>query len=68
MPGIKPDGTFRFEDIPQGKYLLEMTAYNDAYEKLGTADRNIIVEPMKGGRSDEPMVLDDFEIGSEDVQ
>jgi thiol-disulfide isomerase/thioredoxin len=60
---IKPDGTFRLEDIPTGTYTLTIAA-NQAKESrrgtletLGALQRTVAVPAMPGGRSDEPLDL-----------
>jgi len=59
----KPDGTFRFEDVPTGAYqllvILKKTPADSenglAADPIATARRDIKVSEMPGGRSDEPL-------------
>jgi hypothetical protein len=58
---VRPDGSFRADDVPAGTYDLEASFYppndtnRDWNHPLGTADTVVIVPPMAGGRSDEAL-------------
>ena len=56
---LRPDGTFRVEDVPAGRYILKLP-----FEGLSRGTREgrqafarseVIVPEMPGGRSDEPL-------------
>ncbi|NUN95405.1 MAG: hypothetical protein HUU16_04470 [Candidatus Omnitrophica bacterium] len=59
----EPDGSFRFEDIPEGTYNLIFTVLDPTSpdqmmgKAMGTLRTEITVPPMEGGRSDEPLDL-----------
>ncbi|HEY1683946.1 MAG TPA: carboxypeptidase-like regulatory domain-containing protein [Tepidisphaeraceae bacterium] len=59
---VEPDGSFKAEDIPAGKYSLNAQFYpsdvqqtNSWNHPLGNASKRIEVPTMPGGRSDEPL-------------
>ncbi len=56
---LRPDGTFRIEDVPAGRYILKLP-----FEGLSRGTREgrqafarteVVVPEMAGGRSDEPL-------------
>jgi hypothetical protein len=58
---VRPDGAFRMEDVPAGKYQLSIVARTSAADPnaglLGIASRDFIIPEMPGGRSDKPLDL-----------
>ena len=60
---IKPDGTFRVEDVPPGTYTLTIaanwanTSRGGILETLGVVGRTVDVAVMPNGRSDQPLDL-----------
>ncbi|HSZ58819.1 MAG TPA: sigma-70 family RNA polymerase sigma factor [Tepidisphaeraceae bacterium] len=59
---IGPDGTFHLDDIPAGKYTMLIAYWNSSndsryLETIGELERKITVDPMPGGRNDEPLDL-----------
>lgn len=62
---INPDGTFRVEDVPAGKYELRMSVFEPPTsgrccgwgELIGRVSHEFEVPEMPGGRSDEPLDL-----------
>jgi hypothetical protein len=58
---VRPDGAFRMEDVPAGKYQLSIIARTSAADPnaglLGIASRDFIIPEMPGGRRDEPLDL-----------
>ena len=56
---LRPDGTFRIEDVPAGRYVLELPfrggAGGDSSERLAFARVDVVVPEIPGGRSDEPL-------------
>jgi hypothetical protein len=66
---VRPDGRFRIEDVPAGKYRLQ--AYLNEPGRgvpgicgpgVGSFDTEITVPEMPGGRSDEPIDLGTIEL------
>ncbi len=63
---LEADGTFRAEDVEAGAYTL-LIVLNEpprdpfrvgiGHEVIATAQREVVVPPMPGGRSDEPLNL-----------
>ncbi len=61
---VEPDGTFRIEDIAAGTYeiliILNKRPVNEGglgHEPLASIRREVVVPPIPGGRSDEPLDL-----------
>ena len=56
--GIGPDGSFRFDDVPEGVYRLR-TDVRAGFEREPASryDRIVVVPPVPGGQSDEPLDL-----------
>ncbi len=61
---IDKDGRFRIEDVPPGKYALEITVNSDTYPQvrgaeamIGLEKRTVIVPEAKDTRTDEPVDL-----------
>lgn len=58
---IGPDGTFRLEDVPAGKYTMTVVYWKVSHsryiDKIGDLHRTLTVDPMPGGRSDELLDL-----------
>jgi len=65
---LEPDGSFRVEDIPAGKYNLRIYAQEpsaDGFprgEMIGSLKHTFEVPEMPGGRSDEPLDLGTLEL------
>ena len=58
---INPDGSFRVEDVPEGKYNLDISVYEPPAARqcgfgdlIGSARHSFEIEQMPSGRSDEP--------------
>ncbi|MCA9135813.1 MAG: carboxypeptidase regulatory-like domain-containing protein [Planctomycetales bacterium] len=67
---VQADGTFRVEDVPEGKYTMsvvalasEATADYAKHEQIGLATLEVDVPEMPSGRSDDPL-----DVGSLEVQ
>lgn len=63
---IKPDGSFRLEDVPEGEYDLMISVYEESLDnrgfqqrgkRLGSIRKQITIDPIPGGRSDKPLDL-----------
>ncbi len=58
---IHDDGAFRIEDVPAGQYVLTLPfqgrTNSDESGLLATAQRDVTVPGIPGGRSDEPLEL-----------
>ena len=60
---VGPDGSFRVDDVPAGKYRLSVSVpqppsgNQNRYVLLGAAEHAFEVPAMPGGRSDEPLDL-----------
>jgi peroxiredoxin len=56
---VRPDGNFRIEDVPSGRYVLEVasrgTMGGDPSRSLAFARADVQVPEITGGRSDEPL-------------
>jgi peroxiredoxin len=56
---IRPDGVFRIEDVPSGRYVLSLTyrasVGDDSLRRLAFARADVEVPEIAGGRSDEPL-------------
>ena len=66
---VRPDGTFRVEDVPAGKYRLQAYLHEPGNGVPGTwgpevasIDTEITVPEIPGGRSDEPLDLGTIEL------
>ena len=68
---VKPDGTFRVEDLPPGKYQLTASVYErvlrngkraDRGKRLGSVLHTFNVDPIPGGRTDKPQDLGTLEL------
>lgn len=66
---VRPDGTFRVEDVPAGKYRLQAYLHEPGNGVPGTwgpevasIDTEVTVPEMPGGRSDEPLDLGTIEM------
>jgi len=68
--GLRPDGSFRVEDVPAGTYELRVMAtepppagsFYVRGKSLGTLRETIEIPQMPGGRSDEPLDVGTLEI------
>lgn len=56
---VRPDGAFRVEDVPDGRYILDLrfrgNAGGDGSARRGYARASVVVPEMPGGPSDEPL-------------
>ena len=66
---LKPDGSFRVEDVPAGTHEVIVRVYErpeSAYSSYGDVSGSITMEfevpEMPGGRSDEPLDLGTLEL------
>ena len=66
---VRPDGDFRIEDVPAGKYRLHAEVHEPGKgvpgtfgRELASIDREIIVPEIPGSRSDEPLDLGTIEL------
>jgi hypothetical protein len=67
---VKPDGSFRADDVPAGTYQLRIVLYEPSPDSrmvyrgplIGRVVREVEVPEMPGGRSDEPLDLGDLEL------
>lgn len=64
---ISPDGTFRLEDVPAGRYAMRVAYWNLSktsryLEEIADLKRTLTVDPMPGGRSDDPLDLGNIEL------
>jgi hypothetical protein len=66
---VRPDGRFRIEDIPAGKYRLHAEVHEPGKglpgsfgPELASIDAEIIVPEVPGGRSDEPLDVGTIEL------
>jgi hypothetical protein len=66
---LRPDGSFRAEDIPAGTYELRVEVREPSSDQsdpmgklIGTVAERIVVPEMPGGRSDEPLDVGSFEL------
>jgi thiol-disulfide isomerase/thioredoxin len=68
---IQPDGSFRIEDVPEGKYEVSVTIWAQATDgevvQLATGDSKFVIPSMPGGRSDEPLQIDSVPLHLEDI-
>jgi hypothetical protein len=72
---VKPDGSFRADDIPAGPWELTMQIYpgdtlqrNDWGNPIGSVRKLFTIPEMPGGRSDEPLDLGSLYLVSKDAQ
>ena len=60
---IRADGTFRIDDVPAGAYTLLVWTEEPPFaaksrpKRTAVLQRDIVVPPMPGGRSDEPLQM-----------
>jgi len=62
---VKPDGSFRLEDIPPGKYILKFDlrepvvrrGFEESGKRIGSFEQSVTVPPIPGGRSEKPLDL-----------
>jgi hypothetical protein len=62
---VADDGHFRFEDMVNGTYRLEVTAFDPRTTPDGLismATREVTVSPVSDGSTDEPLDLGDIEV------
>jgi len=66
---VKPDGSFRAEDVQAGTYQLSIRVYEAAEggigrwaRLIGSVSREVVVPEMPGGRSDEPLDLGNLQL------
>ncbi len=66
---VRPDGRFRVEDVPAGKYRLHAEVHVPGHNspgafrpELASIDTDIVVPEMPGGRSDVPLDLGTIEL------
>ena len=56
---IRPDGTFRIEDVPSGRYVLKLpfreSVGDGSSGRLAFARADVEIPEIPGGRSDEPL-------------
>ncbi len=56
---LRPDGTFRIEDVPAGRYVLKLPfvgrTEGDRAGRRAFARVDVVVPDLPGGRSDEPL-------------
>jgi hypothetical protein len=56
---LRPDGTFRAEDVPAGRYVLRLPfeglSRSSREGRQAFAHAEVVVPEMSGGRSDEPL-------------
>jgi thiol-disulfide isomerase/thioredoxin len=62
------DGTFRFDDLPVGDWILTATLSTPQYRPIGTLEYTFTIADIPGGQSDEPLDLGDLEIERLDEQ
>ena len=60
--GVKAEGAFRFDDIPEGKYNLDFSISDFQGNHVGIYKSSFTVPPIPGGRSDEPLDLGVLEV------
>jgi len=70
---VKPDGSFRAEDVPAGKYEFSCYVYEakgegpyprNRGERIGTLKKEFEIAEIEGSRSDEPFDLGTLELES----
>lgn len=58
---VGPDGAFRMEDVPAGRYEMHVWYFKHSQSRyiqnIGDLDRALTVDPIPGGRSDDPLDL-----------
>ncbi|HZW31229.1 MAG TPA: sigma-70 family RNA polymerase sigma factor, partial [Isosphaeraceae bacterium] len=58
---FRPDGSFRIEDVPAGRYVLKLpfsgNGGGDPFTRRAFARTDVVVPEIPGGRSDEPLDL-----------
>jgi beta-lactamase regulating signal transducer with metallopeptidase domain/uncharacterized GH25 family protein len=62
---VKPDGSFRLEDIPPGKYVLKFDlrepvvrrGFEEAGPRIGSYEQSVTIAPIPGGRTEKPLDL-----------
>ena len=61
---VSPDGSFRVEDVSPGAYELaiEALAHIPPYEPIATAQRDLSVAEIPGGRTDEPLDIGELRL------
>jgi hypothetical protein len=62
---MNPDGSFRADDIPAGRYILSIRSLHSDGEyarDVATHDSTITVPPMSDGRSHEPLDLGELKL------
>jgi RNA polymerase sigma factor (sigma-70 family) len=56
---LQPDGSFRIEDVPAGRYILKLpvtgNVSGDPSARLAFTQTDVVVPEIPGGRSDEPL-------------
>ena len=54
---LEPDGSFRVDDVQAGTYDFQVQAYDGSspLQLIGSAKQEFTVDPMPGGRSDQPL-------------
>lgn len=67
---IDRDGSFRIDDVPAGEYMLYIQAYDAGSrtspvtnEEIASLSQQFSVPELPSGRSDEPLVLGELELG-----
>jgi hypothetical protein len=67
---LAPDGSFRIEDVPAGKYTLKLMVIAppekgrvDPNRTIAKAEKQVVVPAMASGRSDEPLDVGTIEMG-----
>jgi RNA polymerase sigma factor (sigma-70 family) len=64
---IAPDGSYRIEDVPPGKYDLSVRTFlldkrSNFAEDTSTGRMEVVVPPMKETRADQPLALADLKL------
>jgi RNA polymerase sigma factor (sigma-70 family) len=58
---VGPNGTFRMEDVPAGRYQMRVWYFKRSQSRyimsIGDLERTVTVDAMPGGRSDDPLDL-----------
>jgi hypothetical protein len=62
---FQPDGTFRFEDVPPGKYKLTLTIYQRSGNVIGNSVVDVVVPESPAVPTDKPLDLGEQKFGVE---
>jgi hypothetical protein len=59
---VARDGSFRIDNVTPGTYDLTLQFFGESWRAIASAKRTVLVPPIPGGRSDEPLDLGTIEL------